>query len=52
VPGAPSDVTSRIVSETAIELQWNPPANPNGVILDYQVVYRGYNIGNETVSST
>ena len=50
VPGAPTGVTSEIVSVNSMELRWNPPNNPNGIILQYQVTFRGYATGNETVS--
>ena len=49
VPSAPIGLTSEIVSENSMELRWNPPNNPNGIILEYQITFRGYATGNETV---
>lgn len=49
VPGAPEGVTYRILTDTIVQLYWNPPDNPNGIIRSYQVIYHSYRL-NQTVS--
>ena len=45
VPGAPSlptgegPVVFELLNSIAVQLYWDPPVNPNGVILDYQIIY-------------
>jgi len=48
VPGAPDDIAYQIVTDTAVQLYWNPPDNPNGNISLYQVIFRP----NQTASET
>ena len=48
VPGAPGDITYRILTDTAIQLSWSPLDSFNGVINGYQIIYRGYSV-NQTV---
>ena len=31
-----------VLNETAVRLVWSPPDNPNGIIIEYQVIYYGY----------
>lgn len=47
VPGAPKDGTIEILNITAVSLSWNRPDKPNGIVLDYQVIYYGTNVGSE-----
>ena len=42
VPGAPKDLVLEIVNITATKITWSAPDDPNGVILNYQVTYNGY----------
>ena len=47
VPGEPRDldvtkVGSSAVGASAVRVSWSPPLSPNGVILEYQVHYVGY----------
>lgn len=49
VPGAPEGVTYRILTDTIVQLYWNPPDNPNGIIRSYQIIYHSYRL-NQTVS--
>ena len=46
VPGAPifteEEEGVKLLNGTTVELNWNPPESPNGIILDYQVIYVGY----------
>jgi receptor-type tyrosine-protein phosphatase Q len=30
-----------VLNETAVRLVWSPPDNPNGIIIEYQVIYYG-----------
>jgi len=36
-PGAPENLKARIISETAIELSWDPPTYTGGQILSYTI---------------
>lgn len=51
VPGRVTDLTSSILG-TILELTWNPPVEPNGVIITYQVTYRVNNSRLVTVNTT
>ena len=45
VPSAPEvnqQVGIELLNGTTVEFHWSTPDNPNGVILDYQVIYFGY----------
>lgn len=42
VPSVPKEVVGEVLNSTAVSLSWNPPDNPNGVILGYQLTYYGY----------
>ena len=42
VPSAPVDVTGEIFNGTMVLLQWSPPEEPNGILLEYQVTYYGH----------
>ncbi len=47
VPGEPRDldvtkVGSSAVRAPAVRVSWSPPLSPNGIILEYQVHYVGY----------
>ena len=44
VPEAPSGVKGNTMDKTSVLLTWNPPTNPNGVLLDYQILYHGYEL--------
>ncbi len=48
VPGVPGSVKATSVGKTSIRLNWAPPDNPNGRILEFQVIYSGYKL-QETV---
>ena len=39
VPGAPGPLTFIVLSLTSLNVTWLPPAQPNGVILHYEVSY-------------
>lgn len=42
-PGAPTDVVVSLREDgTSVELTWQAPADANGIILEYQVIYFGY----------
>lgn len=42
VPGQPKDLKVEILNETAVSLSWASPDSPNGVIVEYEVIYYGY----------
>ena len=42
VPGEPRDLDVTKVGSSAVRVSWSPPLSPNGVILEYQVHYVGY----------
>ena len=44
VPGEPKELMLKVLNETAVRLSWAPPDSPNGVILDYEVIYYGYKL--------
>jgi len=50
VPGAPDDIAYQIVTDTAVQLYWNPPDNPNGNISLYQVIFRPNQTATETLN--
>ena len=39
VPSAPTNITYRLLSAEAIELQWRPPTAPHGEITSYIIFY-------------
>ena len=41
VPSVPSNLTVSESTPTSLSLEWGPPLQPNGVILSYEVSYRG-----------
>ena len=41
VPSVPSNLTVSESTPTSLSLEWGPPLQPNGVILWYEVSYRG-----------
>ncbi|XP_061160026.1 protein sidekick-2-like isoform X2 [Syngnathus typhle] len=47
VPGPPVGILFPEVRTTSVRLIWQPPSQPNGIILAYQITYRG----NSSVSS-
>lgn len=51
VPGPVVDLSSSLL-EMTIELTWNPPSEPNGVITNYQVTYRVNNSRLVTINTT
>lgn len=50
MPGAPGDIMYQILTDTTVQLYWNPPDHPNGIIVSYQIIYRGYQV-NQTASA-
>ena len=40
VPSVPLNLTISAVGRRSINLTWSPPANPNGILLFYQLEYR------------
>ena len=38
-PSVITDVQKVVASDDAIQLSWNEPKHPNGIILDYEVKY-------------
>ena len=42
VPGVPRNLSLRQVSSSAVEVSWSPPLLANGIIVEYQVHYVGY----------
>ncbi|XP_078687345.1 usherin-like isoform X3 [Branchiostoma floridae x Branchiostoma belcheri] len=48
VPDAPSDFEAEAVDATSIQVSWEPPANTNGVLQGYKILYR--QAGTEDVS--
>lgn len=42
MPSPPSGVSITTYNTTIIKLQWEEPDQPNGIILEYQIQYRGY----------
>ncbi|XP_044538836.1 neural cell adhesion molecule L1 [Gracilinanus agilis] len=43
VPDRPQSLTLRRLSDTALQLSWRPPLNPNGELKGYQLLYRPIN---------
>ena len=41
VPSVPLNLTVSESTPTSLSLEWGPPLQPNGVILRYEVWYRG-----------
>lgn len=42
VPDEPKELKVVMLNETAVSLSWAPPDSPNGVIVEYEVIYYGY----------
>ena len=42
VLGAPTAVGSSIVDKVNVNLAWSHPNDPNGLLLEYNVIYFGY----------
>lgn len=42
VPSTPKQIKSDVINNTALSLSWTTPDNPNGKILEYQIIYNGY----------
>lgn len=40
VPGAPNRLVFQVLSPTSLQCSWGEPANPNGVITSYEVMYQ------------
>ncbi|XP_033119268.1 protein sidekick-2-like isoform X2 [Anneissia japonica] len=40
VPGPPSNVLFPVVTINSVRVEWDPPLEPNGIILGYEVGYR------------
>ena len=40
-----------ILNETAVMLAWSPPVNPNGILIEYQVIYYSYDSLQDTQKS-
>ncbi|ESO86619.1 hypothetical protein LOTGIDRAFT_128794, partial [Lottia gigantea] len=51
VPGEPRKVTIEVINSTTIFVEWQPPANANGIIRGYQVYYVEVNRNDEPISS-
>uniref|UniRef100_A0A5F8HDJ6 Neural cell adhesion molecule L1 n=2 Tax=Monodelphis domestica TaxID=13616 RepID=A0A5F8HDJ6_MONDO len=43
VPDRPQSLNLRRLSDTALQLSWRPPLNPNGELKGYQLIYRPFN---------
>ena len=48
VPPTPKNPESQVLNETAVSLVWYTPDSPNGIILEYQVIYYGYKPQSDT----
>ena len=42
VPSPPKDLKVIKLNVSAILLSWSPPTSPNGILLEYKVIYLGY----------
>ena len=42
VPGEPRNLEVTEVNSLAVRVSWSPPISANGIILEYQVHYVGY----------
>ena len=42
VPSVSRDAIAEPINETAVKLSWSTPETPNGIILEYQIIYYGY----------
>ena len=42
VPGAPANVIVKVENATAVSITWSEPNNPNGNILEYQIIFFGF----------
>ena len=53
VPSAPLNLMQleRNSTESSIYLQWEAPLSPNGVIIEYQIIYRGLQTPNAVVAN-
>jgi hypothetical protein len=48
VPPQVRDLVHTVLNETAVMLVWFPPDIPNGILIEYQVIYYGYDPLKET----
>ena len=39
VPPQVRGLKDTVLNETAVMLVWSPPDNPNGILIEYQVIY-------------
>ena len=46
VPSEPRSLVVFSVTSTSVTLQWMPPETPNGVIMQYSILYNGTKINN------
>ena len=49
VPGEPQNLKVSAASPSSVKVNWDPPANENGPITKYKLIY--YMVGSETVIS-
>lgn len=41
VPDMPREISAEVVNGTSILVKWQSPLNTNGILLGFQVIYRG-----------
>ena len=41
-PSSPKQSMLEVINATAVRLIWSTPDPPNGIILEYQIIYYGY----------
>ena len=41
-PSNPTYLSTNVVNGNDVLLSWNPPSSPNGLLIDYQVIYTGH----------
>jgi len=41
VPGPPENFNVQVLNHTTVQLSWQPPTTPNGIILFYTIAYNG-----------
>ena len=46
VPDMPRELSAKVVNGSSVVVTWNPPLNVNGILLGYQVTYRGEEVSN------
>ena len=46
VPDTPRELSAKVVNGSSVIVTWNPPLNENGILLGYQVTYRGEEVSN------